>query len=101
MWGVSNRAGVTKSHYVVALGRGAYTPTTDGEYATVDGTSFATPHVVGVVALMKDSFPHLSGKQIANVIFKTCTDLGEEGVDDVYGHGLVNVKKAFELAQTL
>ena len=49
---------------------------------------------------MKDSFPHLSGREIANIIFETCTDLGEEGVDDVYGHGLVNVKKAFELAQT-
>lgn len=100
MTGISNKAGIRKSNFVVALGDGTYTTNTEGGYITNEGTSLSAPHVAGVVALMKDSFPHLSGREIANIIFETCTDLGEEGVDDVYGHGLVNVKKAFELAQT-
>ncbi len=99
--GISNRAGLSKNNYVVALGHGAYTTTNDNGYITVDGTSLSAPHVSGVVALMKEAFPYLSGKEIADVIFKTATDLGEKGVDDIYGHGLVNVKKAFELARTL
>lgn len=100
MTSYSNKAGITKNNYVVALGEDTYTSTLDNDYFSVNGTSFTTPYISGVVALMKGRFPYLSGKQIANIIFKTCTDLGEKGVDDVYGHGLVNVKKAFELAAT-
>ena len=31
------------------------------------------------------------------VLFNTATDLGEDGVDGVYGHGLVNLSAAVNL----
>ena len=101
MSGFSNRAGLLKDNFVVAVGGLVYASIFDNKFSATQGTSLTAPQVSGVVALMKEKFPSLTGKQIANIIFQTADDLGEVGIDDVYGHGLVNVKKAFELAKTL
>ena len=58
------------------------------------GTSFAAPAVTGAVAVIRGAFPHLSAEQVTRVLFGTATDLGAAGVDDIYGHGLVNLDAA-------
>ena len=55
------------------------------------GTSFAAPRVAGVAALVKQKFPNLSSAQIKQVLLQTADDLGATGVDEVFGHGKINV----------
>ncbi len=61
-------------------------------YAQFSGTSFATPHVAGVAALVKARDPDVTAARIAARIRNTAIDLGEPGRDDAYGAGLVNAR---------
>lgn len=72
-------------------------------YAFYQGTSMATPHMAGVVALMRAVYPSLTPVELdallsAGVI---TTDLGSAGRDDTYGHGLIDALKAVSEAQKL
>lgn len=91
----SNKAGVTKEYYLVAPGRSITTTYRDNMYTTTNGTSFAAPFVSGAVALLYEKFPYLTGNQLSQILFETATDLGAVGVDDIYGHGLIDLEKAF------
>ncbi|MBS1492212.1 MAG: S8 family peptidase [Bacteroidetes bacterium] len=64
-------------------------------YYSIDGTSMASPHVGGAIALLKSVAPYMTGKQIKAVIFSTCTDLGAAGEDNNYGKGLINLAAAY------
>ncbi|QHF43665.1 hypothetical protein PspS35_07545 [Pseudomonas sp. S35] len=65
-------------------------------YALSTGTSTAAPHVTGGLVLLMERFPYLDNPKIRDVLLTTATDLGEPGVDDVYGWGLMNLKKAID-----
>ena len=99
----SNRAGVMKSHYLVAPGENvvSISSTNNTGYMIGSGTSFSTPIVAGAMALMAQKWPYLSGRVHAQVLFDTATDLGAAGVDDVYGNGLLNLTDAFNPVGTL
>ena len=90
----SNRAGVTKDWYMVAPGSDILSTSADGGYIELSGTSMAAPVVTGAFALLAEKFPHLTGTQIRSILFQTTDDLGAEGVDEIYGHGLLNVGRA-------
>ena len=79
-------AGLTADHFIVADGY-----TLD---KTAEGTSFAAPRVTGALALVAQKFPDLNAIGRKGVILETATDLGDPGVDPVYGHGLLNVTNA-------
>jgi subtilisin family serine protease len=64
------------------------------------GTSMATPHVAGTLALMWSAAPSLSNDEIENNLFTTCTDLGRAGYDFTYGNGLVNALAAVQQSLT-
>lgn len=66
------------------------------DYALNTGTSMAAPHVTGALGLLFERFPYLSNPQVRDVLLTTATDLGEEGVDDIYGWGLMNLASAIE-----
>jgi hypothetical protein len=55
----------------------------------------AAPHVAGAVALLKQAFPNLTGRQILEAIYNTARDLGTVGEDNTYGTGLIDVYAAF------
>lgn len=65
-------------------------------YIASDGTSQAAPHVSGALALLQQRYPYLDITQVRDVLLTTATDLGAPGVDDVYGWGLVNLRKAID-----
>jgi len=60
----------------------------------VQGTSPAAAYVSGGIALMKQAWPQLRPEQLVNVVLNTAKDLGAKGVDDVYGHGMVDFDAA-------
>ena len=70
-------------------------PTADTQtYAFNQGTSMAAPHVAGVAALIKATNSLLTAAQIRARIEDNAIDLGSEGRDDYYGHGLINAYAA-------
>ena len=67
----------------------------------VSGTSPAAAYVSGGIALMKQAWPQLRPEQLVAVTLNTAKDLGAKGVDDVYGHGLVDFDAATRPMGTL
>jgi hypothetical protein len=61
----------------------------------------AAPHVTGAAALLISQWPELDSPTIAKILLDSATDLGAPGVDEVYGHGLLNVANAVKPAGTL
>ena len=59
-----------------------------------DGTSYAAPHVTGAILVLKGEFPELTTPQIHQILFDTAYDLGDPGVDAVYGHGALDLRNA-------
>ncbi|MCJ9427828.1 S8 family peptidase [Kordiimonas marina] len=92
--------GIAKNYYLVAPGVRVVAPwVTDTDGAGLyylNGTSFSAPHVSGAAALLFERWPTLTARQVANILLDTATDLGVAGVDNVYGHGLLNVAAALK-----
>src|SRR4029079_2967132 len=65
-------------------------------YATLSGTSMATPYVTGAAALIKSGWKNLTAQQVASILFASATDLGAPGIDPVYGRGMLNVDAALK-----
>ena len=64
------------------------------DYAFESGTSMATPHVAGVAALVWSMAPNLTAEQIKTALINTARDLGDAGVDNLYGYGLIDAQAA-------
>ena len=90
----SNGCGASKDWCIAAPGVGIIMPNTGGGRQINNGTSFAAPHVSGAAAVLKSAFPNLTAPQVVALLLTTARDLGDPGVDDVYGHGLVDLEKA-------
>jgi len=65
-----------------------------GSHTYISGTSFATPNVAGVVALIRAKYPSYTPSQVVSRLISTVDDLGYPGRDDKYGQGRVNAYRA-------
>ena len=65
-------------------------------YSSKSGTSMATPHVAGAVALMMEANPGLTHDEIKQVLMDTSIDLGAVGKDNHYGQGRVDAYAAVD-----
>jgi serine protease len=65
-------------------------------YRFEQGTSMATPHVAGVIALLRAANSNLTPQDVDNLLAggKITTDLGDPGRDNLYGYGLINAYQA-------
>lgn len=100
--GVAVLAAVPPGSLLGAIGTLENTP----QYAHLDGTSMATPHVAGVVALIKQAHPTWSPDVIRTVLINTSTNMrNQAGTPKADGHttadsiiaqggGLVDVPEA-------
>lgn len=66
---------------------------------TVSGTSFAAPHLAGVMALLLSdpARPAPSLFELETALKRSATDLGPSGADNAFGHGLINALAAFNM----
>ncbi|MBU8598380.1 peptidase S8 [Shouchella clausii] len=76
---------------IVAPGVNVQSTYPGSTYASLNGTSMATPHVAGAAALVKQKNPSWSNVQIRNHLKNTATSLGST---NLYGSGLVNAEAA-------
>ncbi|WP_202080497.1 S8 family peptidase [Caldalkalibacillus salinus] len=66
-------------------------------YAMMSGTSMATPHVAGIVALMLQANPSLTPDEVKDILQDTATDMPDYDAWEV-GAGYVNAYDAVEKA---
>ncbi len=74
-----------KYNYIVADGTGL---------ANGEGSKFAAAKVAGAAAILQHKYPELDAQGAKDILLATAEDLGEEGVDDVYGHGELHLGAA-------
>lgn len=65
-----------------------------GGYAFMSGTSMATPHVAGVLALLLSQEPARTPAEVKDILFSTAKDLGQPGWDPFFGHGRIDPLEA-------
>jgi subtilisin family serine protease len=73
---------------ILSLGGGV------SSYQTMSGTSMATPHVAGTVALMKAVTPSMTFSQVDTQLKNTALDLGPAGWDTDFGYGRIRANLA-------
>ena len=83
-----SRGGVVKSRVIMEA----------TNYAAFDGTSMATPHVSGVIALMKSVNKSLTPAQVKAIIQKTAVKV-DSNPNNQYGAGIVNALEAVKEAK--
>ncbi|HEX3652982.1 MAG TPA: S8 family serine peptidase [Rhizomicrobium sp.] len=85
-----------KYRYLVAPGELILVQDNQGSSTRMTGTSYAAPQVSGTVALLQTRWPQLKqyADETVQIVLQSATDLGDPGVDPVYGWGMLNVEGA-------
>ncbi|MFD2612765.1 S8 family peptidase [Paenibacillus gansuensis] len=86
--------------YVDAAAPGVNIPSTytGGQYAALSGTSMASPHVAALAGLIRSVNPLLSNTEVMDIMRQSAVDLGEQGKDDYFGYGQIDVANALQAA---
>jgi antitoxin (DNA-binding transcriptional repressor) of toxin-antitoxin stability system len=61
-----------------------------GLYPPLSGTSMAAAHVTGVAALIRELTPTIGARELGVLLKGNARDLGEPGIDELFGTGLVD-----------
>ncbi len=77
-----------------APGVNVYSSIPDNKWRYASGTSMATPHVAGAIALLLEAQPALEINEIYDILRSTSVDKGETGKDIRYGWGIINIYEA-------
>ncbi|MBU6406986.1 MAG: S8 family serine peptidase, partial [Alphaproteobacteria bacterium] len=105
----SNQAGQAAPFYVTAPGWEIIVPDfanpgpTDPAFqlcfadltCRIQGTSYASPHITGAVAILIQAFPGLAPRQVVDLVFASTIDIGSPGIDPQTGRGVFNLERAF------
>jgi len=83
-----------------AYGNGTYTTCPGAYYCSFSGTSSATPHVAGALALMLQSNPEATPAELTEAILTTAQHRGDPGKNNVYGTGLLQAYPAVRAVES-
>lgn len=83
---------------MVAPGASVLTTALNGVYAQENGTSFSSPHVAAVSALLVEQRPALTPVEIRGILTSTADDLGDRGWDMNFGAGRLNAAAALDMS---
>jgi hypothetical protein len=88
---------------ITGNGTGVYSTyeSSDSAYASISGTSMASPNVTGSLLLLQEHYNNLNGSFMRSATLKglalhTADDAGPVGPDAIWGWGLLNAKRAAE-----
>jgi len=99
LWSKSQR---NSSVFVTVPGNNVEVLNKTGGVKIGSGTSYASPMVAAVAALVKQIKPDCTPEEFRALLQKTAVDAGEEGYDTSYGHGTVNIENIIsELEESL
>lgn len=84
---------------VAAPGAGTTSTNVGGGYQSFSGTSGATPHLAGTVALMLGVNPNLEPADVSRILQLTAVEKGDPGKDNRYGAGRVDAYDAYTQAK--
>lgn len=91
---------------ISAFGTSVFSTSTPlNAYATLSGTSMATPGVAGSVSLLVQRYKQLNGDNlppstlIKNTVLNTAHDLGNPGPDYRFGYGRIDALKAIRILE--
>lgn len=100
--GDSGLCGLNNGGVLSTIGSGSNNSRSSG-YGALMGTSMASPHVAGVLALMRAVYPPLTAADVDQLLRDglLTDDLGEAGRDNDFGHGQINALKAVQTAKAL
>lgn len=93
---VSDFSQRNNSVFVTAPGNNITSISNSGGIESSNGTSFSTPIVTAVTAIIKEICPNYSLQDIKKLLMDTSTDAGANGYDVKYGYGILNVSKIIE-----
>ncbi|MEQ8768966.1 MAG: S8 family serine peptidase [Phycisphaerales bacterium] len=68
------------------------------DYGLFDGTSFSSPIVAGVAALVLSQNPSLSSTEVEDILRTTAKDMGDPGFDESFGWGMPDAEAALAAA---
>jgi len=91
---------------ISAFGTSVLSTYPNNAYATISGTSMATPGVAGSVTLLVQRYKQLNANVlppstlIKNTILNTAHDLGNPGPDYRFGYGRINALEAVKILET-
>ena len=85
---------------IAAYGNGTESTCPGSYYCQFSGTSSATPHVSGTIALMLQSNPEATPQEIAEALMTTARPLGAPGKDNVYGAGMLQALPAVQAVES-
>ncbi|MBK8611660.1 MAG: S8 family serine peptidase [Chitinophagaceae bacterium] len=91
---------------ISAFGTSVFSTYPNNAYATISGTSMATPGIAGSVTLLVQRYKQLNANAlppstlIKNTILNTAHDLGNPGPDYRYGYGRINALEAVKILET-
>ena len=63
-------------------------------YSSMGGTSMAAPFVAGLAGLILSQEPSRTVPAVIEIIQNSAIDLGEEGKDQIFGHGRIDIERA-------
>ncbi|MCL6458427.1 MAG: S8 family peptidase, partial [Gorillibacterium sp.] len=72
---------------------------TNDQYASLSGTSMASPHVAALAALIRSANPALKNIEVMDIMRNSASDLGTAGKDTYYGFGEIDITRALEASR--